>query len=420
MAQQVFDIYEKNGEKMDFNWGDVQQESFGALFAGSDTTAISFRSLFYHLMHNPDVYDRLEKEVDEAVKEGRMSMPPTYKQASQLPYLSACIKEALRIHPGAQLSLPRTVPKGGLELCGQFIPEGYIVGINAAVMHFDQGVFGQDADSFIPDRWMDSARANHMDKYLMSFGGGTRTCVGKNIALIELYKLSPQLVWNYRFQFYDSEKTQWHTRNTFFARQEGQPRPWNRLEDCFSRVLSALGGLLNDPTDGRIVLMFVPNGTDPLEDTDVTSSPNEIFGKNVYDFSAKTPVMFLGGGNDSTSEGVYGWPNASLSEIEPGSYNVQAFLTRYEMVTRSDGSKFSVRFPYGDGGLNVNGFGSLITPATNVEIYAGAQTLELTFSNITSVEVFTGKEIGGCNQGNYNDTETLKHIKIRSKKLSKF
>lgn len=38
MAQQVFDVYEKKGEKMDFTWGDVEQESFGALFAGSDTT----------------------------------------------------------------------------------------------------------------------------------------------------------------------------------------------------------------------------------------------------------------------------------------------------------------------------------------------------------------------------------------------
>ncbi|KAF1974187.1 cytochrome P450 [Bimuria novae-zelandiae CBS 107.79] len=221
MAQQVFDIYEKNGQKLDFRWGDVEQESYGALFAGSDTTAIAFRSLFYHLMHNPSVYARLEAEVDEAVCEGRMSLPPSYKQASQLPYLCACIKEALRIHPGAQLSLPRTVPPGGLHLCGQFIPGGYVVGINAAVMHFDKNVFGQDAESFNPDRWIDPVRANFMDKHMMAFGGGTRTCVGKNIALIELYKLSPQLIWNYRFDFYNQNKTQWHTRNTFFARQEG-------------------------------------------------------------------------------------------------------------------------------------------------------------------------------------------------------
>ncbi|KAL3424553.1 pisatin demethylase [Phlyctema vagabunda] len=221
MTQQVFAIYENNGEKFDYRWGDVEQESYGALFAGSDTTAIAFRSLFYHLMHNPDVYRKLEVELDKAVKEGRLSMPPSYKEASQQPYLCACIKEALRIHPGAQLSLPRTVPAEGITICGQFIPGGYVVGINAAVMHFDKEVFGGDAEKFNPDRWMNEARANHMDKYMMAFGGGTRTCLGKNIALIELHKLSAQLVWNYGFEFYDPDNTQWHTRNTFFARQEG-------------------------------------------------------------------------------------------------------------------------------------------------------------------------------------------------------
>lgn len=49
--------------------------------------------------------------------------------------------------------------------------------------------------------------------------------------------------------------------------------------------LSIASGLLRAPTDGRIVLMFAPNGTDPLDDTDVTSSPNKIFGKNVYGLS---------------------------------------------------------------------------------------------------------------------------------------
>jgi len=99
---------------------------------------------------------------------------------------------------------------------------------------------------------------------------------------------------------------------------------------------------------------------------------------------------------------------------------VQAFLTRYDTVTRSDGSTVSLRFPCGDGAPNVNGFGSLQTPVTDVVISGGAQELELTFNNITAVDGLTGKEIGGCNQGNYADTERLKYVKIRSKKLSKF
>src|SRR5687767_15157115 len=68
--------------------------------------------------------------------------------------------------------------------------------------------------------------------------------------------------------------------------------------------LSVENDLLDAPTDGRIVLMFAPNGTDPLDDTDVTSSPNKIFGKNVHNFGPKQSVSFSGGSNDSTTTGV--------------------------------------------------------------------------------------------------------------------
>lgn len=244
MAHQIFQIYEEKGEKVDFGWGDVQQESFGALFAGSDTTAISFRSLFYHLMHTPAAYEKLQAEIDQAFEDGRLSEIPTFQEASKLPYLDACIKEGLRVYPGAQLckcavrhcfshdravsdspreisALPRVVPKEGMTLCGKFIPGGYIVGCNAAVVQQDKKIFGEDADSFNPDRWLDQERANHMDKYMMAFGYGTRTCLGKNIARIQLYKLSPLIIRHFKLEFWDPSKTQWHTRNTFFARQEG-------------------------------------------------------------------------------------------------------------------------------------------------------------------------------------------------------
>lgn len=130
--------------------------------------------------------------------------------------------------------------------------------------------------------------------------------------------------------------------------------------------ISVANGLLDTPTDGRIVLMFAPAGTNPLDDTDVTSSPNKIFGKNVYGFGSDKAVTLSGGSNDSTATGVFGWPNPSLDNIDPGTYSVQAFLTRYETVTRSDGSKVSLRFPCGDGAPNFNGFGSLVTPITNI------------------------------------------------------
>lgn len=190
--------------------------------------------------------------------------------------------------------------------------------------------------------------------------------------------------------------------------------------------------LLSDKVDGRVVLMFAPHGTDPLDDIDVTSTPNHMFGKNVFDFGPSDTITFAGGSGDvnaTATGGVYGFPLVSLDELPAGAYRVQAFLTPYDRAERSDGSVVHLKFPCGDGAPQVNGVGSLVTSAVDVEVVDkgnsnsnnnNPQAITLAFDNVTAVEAFTGREIGGCEQGNYADTELLKYVKIRSAKLSEF
>lgn len=185
--------------------------------------------------------------------------------------------------------------------------------------------------------------------------------------------------------------------------------------------LSVADGLLNSSSvDGRVMLMFAPAGVDPLDDWDVTSTPNALYGKNAFALSASQPVTLSGGGAASTDTGVWGFPNASIDDVPAGSYGVQALLNIYETVTRSDGSVVSVRFPCGDGVVPVDGYGSLKTSLTNVTVSGGAQTIDLTFDAVEPYPQFSGTEIGGCNQGNYEDTEYVKYVKIRSEALSEF
>lgn len=189
-----------------------------ALFAGSDTTAIAFRSLFYHLIKNPDVYKKLQKEIDHAFGSGQLKSPVKFSEAIKLDFLSASIKEALRVHPGVQLTMGRVVPAEGLELCGTFVPGGYWVGMNPAVVHFDKSIFGQDADEFRPGRWL-GPDAAMMDRHMLAFGHGSRTCIGKNISLAELHKLTPQVLRRFELELADKNST-WRTRNLWFCKQE--------------------------------------------------------------------------------------------------------------------------------------------------------------------------------------------------------
>ncbi|TGO63717.1 hypothetical protein BCON_0011g00600 [Botryotinia convoluta] len=171
--------------------------------AGSDTTAITLSSVLYHLLKYPHTYQNLRDEIETAAKEGRVSDPITFKEAQGLPYLQAVVKEGLRVHPAVGLGLQRIVPAEGITIANQFIPGGSTVGINAHVAHQNTSVWGLDADQWRPERWLEieeQGRGGEVEKYFFSFGMGSRTCIGKNISLLEINKLIPQLVRKFDFE----------------------------------------------------------------------------------------------------------------------------------------------------------------------------------------------------------------------------
>lgn len=106
------------------------------------------------------------KEIDEASAVGKLSYPRIkFAEAMELPYLAACCKEAMRMVPSVGLTLPRVVPPEGRYIAGQWFDGGVRVGINAAVIHFDKEVFGDDAEYFNPERWF-RPNAKQMDRYM--------------------------------------------------------------------------------------------------------------------------------------------------------------------------------------------------------------------------------------------------------------
>ncbi|KAH6957379.1 cytochrome P450 [Fusarium avenaceum] len=193
------------------------------MFAGSDTTAITLRAIFYYLMKHPDDMSTLIDELAEQEKEGRFTREDgllLWNEVRDLPFLNAVIKEALRCHPAAGLMLERIVPARGLQTNGYHIPAGSIVGVNAWVLHRNKDIFGQDADRWRPSRWTESSieKQKLMEKSLFSFGAGSRTCIGKNISLLEMYKLVPALLRRYKLEFPSSDNN-WSLNNAWFVKQ---------------------------------------------------------------------------------------------------------------------------------------------------------------------------------------------------------
>ncbi|PYI02277.1 cytochrome P450 [Aspergillus sclerotiicarbonarius CBS 121057] len=196
--------------------------------AGSDTTAISLRAILYYTLKDREVLGKLREELRSALQAGKIILPVSWKQSQELPYLDAVIKEALRLHPAVGLLLERTVPAEGLQLPnGPFLPAGTVVGVNPWIIHH-HAVFGKEVDKFIPERWLRGngesetefqARWQKMLGATLTFGAGPRTCIGKNISLLEMYKLIPTLFLAYKIELTEPE-AEWEVVNAWFVRQK--------------------------------------------------------------------------------------------------------------------------------------------------------------------------------------------------------
>jgi cytochrome P450 len=124
MLSALMDVKEQKPEEFDDN--SVLSMAASNIFAGSDTTGISIGAILYNLCKNPSCKKKLLEEIRKVVQDE--SLDPTgnmpFKVGHSMPYLQACIYEALRMHPAVGMSLPRVVPQEGFEIDGTFIPAG--------------------------------------------------------------------------------------------------------------------------------------------------------------------------------------------------------------------------------------------------------------------------------------------------------
>ena len=175
------------------------------LIAGHETTAAVLTWTFYELSQNPDLYARVQREVDE-VLQGRK---PTYEDMIKLPLLRHCLAETLRMYPEPPLLIRRALeddelPQGGANQ-KTFIPRGTDIFISTWNIHRSPE-FWEDPDTYNPDRFTrnftNTAQKEwggytvgggkqlypnevHSDFAFLPFGGGSRKCVGDQFAMME-------------------------------------------------------------------------------------------------------------------------------------------------------------------------------------------------------------------------------------------
>jgi cytochrome P450 len=101
--------------------GEMDSNAFVLMVAGTETVATALSGLTYLLLKNPATMVRLTSEIRNAFQATEQI---TWQGLQQLPYLSACIEETLRLYPPVPTGTARVVPHQGSTVCGSFIPGG--------------------------------------------------------------------------------------------------------------------------------------------------------------------------------------------------------------------------------------------------------------------------------------------------------
>ncbi|KAL8974487.1 MAG: hypothetical protein Q9197_001277 [Variospora fuerteventurae] len=172
----------------------AEYECFVFTVGAQDTTAAFMSAFVDHVLRNPAVKQRLLEEIDNFDGRGRLSFPVVrYEETTAMPYFMACCQEVLRVSPSVSMILPRYVSPGGIAVGDVTVQDHVEISANPFVIHRSQNVFGQDADAFNPDRWLeDPERVQTMKRYFFAFGYGSRKCIGKNLAVFEAQKFFVQ------------------------------------------------------------------------------------------------------------------------------------------------------------------------------------------------------------------------------------
>ncbi|XP_077172321.1 cytochrome P450 3A21-like [Paroedura picta] len=173
---------------------EIIAQSIIFIFAGYETTSTTLSFLSYSLATHPDIQQRLQEEIDEALPN---QATPTYDAIFQMEYLDMVVNETLRRYPPA--GRIERVCKSTVEINGVTIPEGTVILIPTYVLHHDPE-YWPEPEEFRPERFSKENKES-VDPYVfLPFGAGPRNCIGMRFALLILKVAVVFLLQRYSFR----------------------------------------------------------------------------------------------------------------------------------------------------------------------------------------------------------------------------
>ena len=169
----------------------VINQAIGFLFAGHDTTSSLMSWLLFELGNSPQWRQKLREEHQQVVGGGSIAL----SHLRQLPNLTNTIKEGERMYPPGFIICRMAMED--IEYAGYLIPAGWYVCIFPMMTHRMPEIY-QNPDTFDPDRFAPPREEDKKQPYsLIGFGGGVHSCIGVELAQMEMKIILSTLLQKY-------------------------------------------------------------------------------------------------------------------------------------------------------------------------------------------------------------------------------
>ncbi|KAF2680461.1 cytochrome P450 [Lentithecium fluviatile CBS 122367] len=193
----------------------LEEEANIVVAGGVETTAFALDIAVYHITNTPHIYQRLHADLVAAFpNRSKLDL----QTLEQMPYLRACAMEALRLSYGISARNPRTHDKA-IQYREWVIPARTNISMSIPDVHHDESIFPHST-KYIPERWLGDAKTPDgvsLEKFMISFGRGTRSCPGMNLAWTELHLIMGMMFRRFKFELYEPDINDVLMEHDFFV-----------------------------------------------------------------------------------------------------------------------------------------------------------------------------------------------------------
>ncbi len=181
------------GDQGELNLRNVLVDFF---VAGSETTSSTLLWGMLYLMLNPDIQDKVHKELDEVIGKG---IQPKIADRNRTPYTEAVLLEIQRLGNITDRALPHRAVQDCYLSSGHFVPKDSMVFVWLGAVMSDPKEFPNPA-KFDPTRYLDDNGSFQAHPRVVPFGLGKRRCLGEALAKMQLYLFFTGLMTRFRVE----------------------------------------------------------------------------------------------------------------------------------------------------------------------------------------------------------------------------